>query len=466
MNNHQKIALRLGLLILIGSLMGFTPSSNSVTQKVQEVQQAFEGKNYQEGALNLVALAEMNPWWKVLWESAGDAAFKAGDYQLAKNSYEKSLELKALSFDGQINLGKTYVQLDEQEAAAAIWQDLEGSSIALEQLVVLYEDQGEITKAVETWHRYLTQSDEGSTPELILHFGLLMAADAPPKALPYLDQSSENFPEAGQVAAAIRITVNEEPAYQYVTAGQALAAINRWHLAAYAFEKAAILRRDYAEAWVYWGEALQHLENPSEDPLEILETGLSLDEDSPLTHLFLGLYWQRIGSHRTALDHFQIVEILWPENPDVLMEEGKSLAALSDLESAISKYQAAVELAPLDGNYYNQLAEFCVNYSFQVKEVGLPAARVAVQLDSGDPISLDMLGQVLLALDDEMNAVKHFQKALEMDPGYALAYYHLGILYSARNEPDLTIYYLQQTLAHTDNLALLDQAKRLLSNYQ
>ena len=465
MNDRQKIALRMGLLVLVGSLIGFGPSAISVTQKAYNVHTALANGNYQDGAENLLDLAEENPWWRSLWENAGDAAFQAGDYQLAKHAYGRAQELNALSEAGQIQLGETYLLLGEIESAEIIWGELSSSPLALRRLAAMYEEQVEISKAVEIWHHYLTLTADTSTPELIYNFGLLIAADTPPKALVYLDQSAEIYPEAGEIATAIRDSINEEPAYQYVSVGQSLAAINHWHLAAYAFEKATGLRPDYPEGWLYWGEALQHLENPTTEPLEALETGFALDEDSPLANLFLGLYWQRAGSHLTALEYFQLVETIWPDNSNVLIEQGKSLAALGELEEALGKYQAAVVLDSQDGNSFSQLAQFCVTYKYQIKESGLPAARIAVQLSPQVPGSLDVLGQVLLALDDEMNAVRFFQQALETDPTFAPSYFHLGILYSVRDEKDLAVYYLQQVLRYSENPALLDQAERLLASY-
>jgi tetratricopeptide (TPR) repeat protein len=466
MDDRLKIALRFVLLLLIGSLIGISPSAYSVTENTRKVRLAFAAEDYSTGAEILIDLAEENPWWTTLWESAGNAAYLGGDYPTAKKAYKKALQKNDLSIEGQIKLGQTYLQVGEQVLAVETWQALEDSSQALEELALFYEGNGEITRAIEIWHKYLTLSADGSTSDQIYHFGLLIAADTPPKSLPYLDQSREEFPEAAGVASAIRGAVSEEPAYQYVTAGQALAAINQWNLAAYAFDRATSLRQDYQEAWLYLGEALQHLDKPGEDVLDVLETGLALNEDSPLANLFLGLYWQRQGSHPTALDYFQVVADLWPANADVRVETGKSLAALGQLNAALEKYQEAVELDPLDGKYYNQLTEFCVLYDYQVKEIGLPASRVAVQLDPSDEVSLDIMGQVLLALDDNQNAVKFFQMALESNPIYAPAHYHLGIYYSAYDDSERTVYHLQQTLKYTENPALFDQAERLLSNYQ
>lgn len=465
MKESYQTALKLAGVVLVGSLLGFSPIPRSVVQDAHQVEQAFTADHFREGAGYLIEIAQANPWWTGLWEKAGDAALQAGDDFLAVSAYEQAQQLSALSETGQVRLGQAYLQLGEGDSAEAAWLSLPESAAALQSLAAYYEDQGEIDRAVEVWHDLMVFSEQGGTPHQVYYFGLLIASDTPPKALAYLDQSRAGYPGAGQVASAIRDALDQEPAYQLVSSGQALAAINYWHLADHAFAKALLLRPDYPEAWIYRGEALQHLPDPAADPLETLQKGLSLAPDSPLANLFLGLYWQRQGSHETALDFFRIVEESWPENPDVLVEAGKSLAALGDLEGAYGKYQSAVSIQQDQSLYYRQLAEFSIAYAYNVSEIGLPAARMAVQLDSQEAANLDVLGQALLDLEDEMNAIKLFQDALALDPAYAPAYYHLGIVYSAQGDRDRAVYNLQQALANSDNPALSDQAERLLSTY-
>lgn len=465
MNDRLIIALKLTLLIVVGSALGFGPTVISVTQNAQKVRTAFAAEEYQAGANYLLTLAEINPWWTSLWERAGQAASLAGDYSLAKEAYEEAYRLGVLSEEGQVDLGATQLYLGDRAEAESTWQELTDSPTAMKYIAGLYEGEGDISQAIEFWSQYFALLEVSPEPEELYNFGLLIAADTPPKALVYLDQVTPDYQEASKVAAKIRDTIQEEPAYQLVSVGQALAAVDKWRLASFAFEKAVTLRPDYPEAWFYWGESLQQIEDPPADPQEILQAGLELDEDSPLGNLFMGIYWQRAGSHAIALDFFAVVEALWPDQAEVLVEEGKSLAALGELETAFIKYQAAIELYPQNPDYYRMLAEFCLLYAFQVREAALPAARLAVQLGSQDPANLDVHGQVLLALGDDINAIRHYLGALELDPTYAPAYFHLGILYSVWEEEDLAVYYLNQAILNSKNPALTDQAQRLLSTY-
>ncbi len=465
MNDGQKITLRLVILFLVGSALSFGPSANSVTQKIQNAQSAFEVENYALQSEILFDLADEVSWWKSIWEQAADAAFNAADYPKAINAYELALENNSLSQNGRIQLGEAYYYSGQNDRAQAVWQELELNADALIRLASLSEELGDIKSAAAFWQSYLEAFDVGNQPEIIYKFGTLMAAVSPSEAVIYLDQSSENYPDAGELADLIRSSLSEEKAYQHVIAGQALAARELWKLAVYSFEQAAILRPDYMEAYIYWGEALQHIPNPADDAREILEKGLALDELAPLANLFIGIYWQRLGSHEQALEYFQIAQESWPDKPDLYIEQGRSLGALGELEPALQKYQQAILIAPLDDTYYRLVAEFCVLHSFQIREVGLPAARLAVQLNNQDPANLDSMGQVLLNLDDQLNAIQFFSRAIEIDPEFAPAYYHLGILYSARDEAELAVYYLEQVLIYATNPAIRDQAERLLRKY-
>jgi superkiller protein 3 len=465
MNEFQKIALRLILLVILGTLLVSGPSVISVTQNLQDAQSWFAVGNYQEQANHLIQAAQAYPWWKAVWEDIGLAAYRAGDFPLAVESFEKSHQFGSISSQGLILLGEAYLEMGEDQDAEDIWKELEDTPQALQNLALFYENQGKFTEAISAWEKYLDLNQDDLDLDLFYHYALLLAAELPPQAVVYLDQSAEDYPEAGLISEAIKSSLGEDTTYQYISTGQVLASIGEWRLAAYALEQAATLTPDYLEAYVYWGEVLQHINNPDPDPRDVLERALEIDQNSPLANMFMGMYWQRQGNHSQALVFFEKAEQSWSEYPGIYLEQGKSQAALGNLEEALIEFQTAIELAPLEPIYYHQLAEFCVRYAFQVQETGLPAARVAVQLDDQDPANLDVLGQVLLELEDQQNAIRLYNRALEVDPTFAPAYYHLGILYSAMDNPDKAIYYLQQVLVYSNNPAIRDQAERLLATY-
>jgi tetratricopeptide (TPR) repeat protein len=179
----------------------------------------------------------------------------------------------------------------------------------------------------------------------------------------------------------------------------------------------------------------------------------------------LGTYWQRQDEHSKALPFFKEAAETWPDNPDVYVDQGQSLAVTGNLSAALSMYERAVQLDPENPEYHRLLAGFCVTYHYKVKEKGLPAARQAVQLSGEAPPDLLVMGQVLAELDDLHNSKKFFVRALEKDPTYPQAHFSLGLTYLALEDKALAERHLQAVLHYSSNAALREQAQRALSTF-
>ncbi len=134
-------------------------------------------------------------------------------------------------------------------------------------------------------------------------------------------------------------------------------------------------------------------------------------------------------------------------------------------KTALSAYRAAVELEPRQADYWRLLAGFSAGYEYLLREVGLPAARRAAALDPDDPANLDMLGQVLLLLQDFANAERTFQRAVQADPGYAPGHVHLGLIYILRDERSRAREKWGLVLELAPGTPAADQAQRLMENY-
>jgi tetratricopeptide (TPR) repeat protein len=461
MNEIQKVVLRLTAVFLAGGLLSFRPHNISVTENYQNVQSAFEAGEEIQQSEALLEIASLQPWQRDLWETAGRLAHRSGAYHLAVEGLEMAKELGEISDPGQLILADAYRELGDQDAALEIWESLSGSAQAYREMAEIHEKTGEYQQAILDWESYLDSVGGGSQTEVYFNLGLLYALEDPEQASPYLKLASAVHPLAEKMNEMIEQILDEDAAYQLLSVGQVLAGGDQWVLAEEAFSRAADLRPDYPEAWAYWGESLQHIPNPESDPLEVLQRAQELDNNSALILTFMGLYYQRNGSHLTAIDYFQQARKSWPDQPDLVLDLGRSTAATGDLENALVYYQQAVDLSGESTIYLSRLAAFCVEFSYRVKDIGLSAARQAVMQAGEDPEALTALGEVLLDLEDELNAVRFFSRAVEADPDYAPAHLQLSLIYLDRGDQKASLYHLERVFMTSQNPALLDRAEGL-----
>jgi Flp pilus assembly protein TadD len=147
-----------------------------------------------------------------------------------------------------------------------------------------------------------------------------------------------------------------------------------------------------------------------------------------------GLYWKRMNDPQKALAQFQWAAAIEPKNPAFLAALGDAYAFAGDLPPALVAYQRATELAPADATYWRTLALFSGQYSFQVEQVGIPAAQQVLELRPDEAASFDLLGWTYLAANNTELAEENLLAALRLDPDYAPAHLHLGIAYIQMNK--------------------------------
>ncbi len=260
-----------------------------------------------------------------------------------------------------------------------------------------------------------------------------------------------------------------------MAAGRGLASLGEWKFAEEAFRQATLTSPDYAEAWAYLGEARQHTIDglwpegnkalPPETGLPELKKAIELDPNSIAAYLFMAMYWRRQDRYDQALASLQTAIGIDPQNPILQIEMGETLATLGDLGAALDAYRKAVELSPNDSSFLNYLVSFSLKYEYHIEEIALPAARQAVILAPDDPEVLDSMGQVLIKLDDQINAEKFLNRALEKDPSYAPAYLHLGQVYLIQGKLPQAQAQLNLVTKLAPGSPAADQAQRLIRAY-
>ena len=460
MKRNWPLLIRLIILLILGTVLGFQPRSGDVNAAFRRFRKSVGQENYQQAAESLAYAADRLPWRDDLWETSGDYARLARASKLAIRSYQQADELGELSGEGRYRLGELYLARGEAEQAVKTWEVMEQSPNAQRSLASLYTRQKRYQEAVASWQQYLEEA-EAVSPSEAEEIALLFAAHDAALNLSFLEDAGVGTDPVKKMNSTLQNVREEERAYQQLVVGQTLGALGEWDLASHAIQQAIDLRPDYTEAWVYWAESLQYLEDPAVEPVRALEKAQELDPDSGLVNLFSGLYWQRQDDHQQALTYFRRAAESWPERPEVYIEQGYSHAVLGDLETALSFYQQAVEVDPQRALTYRMLASFCLEFHYRLRESALPAARQAAILGKEEPDNHIILGRVLFALGDGANALKSYYRAL--DPDYPPAHLYLGRVFVEREDRERAAYHLQQVLQHARNPTLISRAESLLA---
>jgi tetratricopeptide (TPR) repeat protein len=470
-----RILSRILLLLVLTPLLGLSVLPHTASLNLKNAYQAMHNGFMRQAAGQLAAAAAQMPGRDDLWESAGSYALQGNDPQNAVLFLQNAIKQKS-SAARLILLGNAYQKSGDLHAAILAWENaIQAGGEASQIYTNLWPAQqqvGDYASAIQSL-KALLQTQSGDV-NLTFQLALLLATQQPEDALPYLAQTADSSAslktEANALSQAInQAVVENNPAYTLLAAGRALAANNHWDLAIQAFHQACIQRPDYAEAWAYLGEALQHQSPeagaPQDAGLAELQKALALDPRSLVANTFLGLYWQRHQENGQALGAFQTAASLDPQNPVFQAEIGNTLAQMGNLAEAQTAYQKAITLAPNDPGYQRQMAAFSLKYEYQLHQLALPAARQAVIMSPNDAATLDLLGQVLFKLNDLIDSGRFFERALQANSQYAPAHLHLGLLLLYQSDPQRA--YQELTLARTldPNGQTAEQSERLLQTY-
>jgi tetratricopeptide (TPR) repeat protein len=471
-NNGFIRILLLGMLI---ALLGIFPLSKVVTTGYDGIRHAQERSQYERVANQLSIVAEQQPWRSGVWEAAGNAALKAGNAENAGDYFARAAAKGDLSMDGYIAWGDADWQRENYHTALQIWTIAEqlgaDPNEISERRVEVYRVLGDDLALIKTLQSMLIHPSIKSYPAATLgvlnhELGLLLAAYEPASAPTYLSRAAELDPALDTYIQNLNLEIqqgllSDDPVYLYMIAGRALANYGNWGFAEKAFENAADLQPDYVEAWAYLGEARQHTET-GDEPLAALETALRLDPDSVAANTFLALYWQRKGENELALKFLQNASRQDPDNPAYLVEIGKLVALLGDLKAGEAYYWQAVTLSSNDPRYLREYLYFSIQFNLNLRDTVLPMTRKLVMSDPENPVSLDLIGEVLLQLGDWLNAERFFLRALEKDPDYDQAHLHLGEFYRNQGKTSLARYHLSRVIETTRNQITLERAQQTL----
>ncbi|HSG41768.1 MAG TPA: tetratricopeptide repeat protein [Anaerolineales bacterium] len=456
---NEKI--RNGLILLVILLAVSVPF---ISSGYAEIEKSKISSSHLDSARHYQAAALRLPWRPDLHELAGHHFYYAEEYAQADAAYEKAFNRKALSPDGWVAWGDVVYLNGDFARAAEIWkQGLEQPNVSEDlysRLANVYQEEKEYAEAAHYLQLYVDDHPDDAPAHYRL--GLLLTLSNPNEAATHLISASQLDPEFDPAAQTLRTalnlsTVSESPSQEKVVIGRGLGLVDEWEFAQVIFDEAVKLDENNAEAWAWLAEANQQM--GEDEALTHLDRALSLDPGSSVVRGLRGLYFQRVGNHREALIEYQAVAKLEPENTVWYVSIGEEFSKLGDLIRALEAYQYLTVLEPDNAEHWRLLAEFCALNNVNVRNVGVPAAQTAVTLAPNDPLSLDVLGWLLVLDGRYFEAEKILMDALTLDPQLASAHYHLGLLYLQTEDRESMLEHLAQArdLGSAEAEVLLNQ---------
>ena len=412
---------------------------------------------------------EYQPERTDLLERIAGLEFLAGDYTQAIASYGTAMEHVEISAGGLLNLGDAYLQTDDSAKASETWGKLASLPAVETDQMALAADRlraaGDLDGTLLAALRWL-ELEPKSVQAAWLTGMLLSPRSIADAARPLASAGNGEGAEAEQSRRLLEVlgqaALQNDRAYQLVLIGQRLGELGQWDVAETAFQAALILAPEYAEAWAFLGESRQQ---QGKDGWTALLRAKSIAPNSDIVLSALTLYWGRQNKPMVALQYLQKLAANHPDQGRWQVEIGGTYAQAGDLVSAMAAYQRAVEIEPINAQFWRALAVFSATYGFDFDAFSQPAIERALILASKDLLVLDAAGWVYLTHGDLEKAEQFLQLALAEDDEFETAQLHLAQVYIAGNRFSLAFPLLKTAAVQNADPAVASQAQRLLDKH-
>ncbi len=156
-----------------------------------------------------------------------------------------------------------------------------------------------------------------------------------------------------------------------------------------------------------------------------LQKSLQLKPDQPGAHFYLGIAYSQMGQDADALKEFEAEIPISPEQDSAYSNAASLYDKAGNTDKALEYYKKAVQIAPQRPELHASLASI-----YEKKGDQASAQAEYKALADADPgraaVTWYNVGAIAKNGDKNDEAVKAFQKAIELDPSYAIAHRELG----------------------------------------
>lgn len=246
------------------------------------------------------------------------------------------------------------------------------------------------------------------------------------------------------------MTKNEMEARRIYQQGNELAAQGRMEQAAAHFERALMLKPDYAEAQYNLG-LVHAIQARTAQAVVHYERALTLRPDYPEAHHNLGVALHALGKTAQAVSHYERALMLQPNYTKAHLNLGIALRALGQLNRAMEHYERALTLEPNYAEAHNALG--VAFYSQNKTEQAMTCYVHAIKLKPDYAEAHNNLGTAFYAEGKIEQAIIHYERALALKPDYIAALVNLGLAFAAQDKIEQAIVYYERALMLQPNYA-------------
>jgi len=457
-------------VLIVALMIGIYPVDISAMNVIQQANQMLkDGQSL--SALNQFSTIIYNyPEKKYLYQRIGEAAYLAGEKELAKHYLEMAKDSKDLDGAGLMILGDIYQQSGNWKEAIIVWKKIEldqrNVNDVSNRLLNVFVSQSMWSDA----ERVLT-SQPGKFPgdiELSERLGWIELFINPGKARKIFNDLSpvKDISYLNVINLIDKYSTKKGDALKegnwWLEVGDLAVKYDQTDIALKAYEKSTEVDGKFAVGWMKIVLLKQTLQMDVETEIELAE---KFRENDSLANAMLAEYWYIEKKPELSVIYLHKALEIDPKSQYSSLRLSQILSEIGNINEGL-KYIKLSAVKLNSANSWKGVIIYCLENGIYIKDEALPAMRKAISLEPDSPEILDLAGQVFIALKDDVTAERYFMQAITKDKSFYLAQLHIGSLYARIGSIEGARSHLTIAAQQNEDLTIRDQANKILSTIQ
>ena len=374
----------------------------------------FSSKDF-EGALNAIEkLIIDNPDDALIFNIRGACYAGLNQLNLAKENYEKAIELNPRYAKAHYNLAGALHELDKLELSIQSYQnsiDIEPDyAEAHNNLGNVFKEIGQLDDAISSYEKAISIK-----PDYIEAFYSLGAT----------------FHEAGKLEDTVQcyervLELRPDFAGMHNNLGNVLRELGHFDKAVLSYEKAISITPDFVEVYYNLGITFQELKQ-LDNALSNYKKAIEIKSNYKEAFNNLGIVYKELKEFDLAIQSYKEATNINPKYAEAFNNLGILYRDLGQPNEAFASYNEAIKIFPDYDEAHNNLGILYMD-SGQIDKA-IVSYKNAINANESFIEAINNLGIAFMNLGQIEQSINYYQKAISIDPNFALTYNNLGIAY-------------------------------------